>query len=39
LAGDFFLTSFEETGTYNEAVTFSASLQSSGDWTYTAGTP
>lgn len=39
LAGDFFLTSFEETGTYNEAVTFSASLQSSGDWTYTPGTP
>lgn len=37
LAGDFFLTSFEESGTYNDAVTFSASLQSSGTWTYTTG--
>lgn len=34
LAGNFFLTSLEETGTYNEAVTFSGSLQSSGTWTY-----
>lgn len=34
LAGDFFLNSLEETGTYNEAVTFSGSLQSSGAWTY-----
>lgn len=34
LSGNFFLTSLEETGTYNEAVTFSASLQSSGEWTY-----
>jgi len=37
LAGNFFLSSLEETGTYNEAVTFSASLQSSGAWTYTPG--
>jgi predicted secreted protein len=37
LAGNFFLNSFEETGTYNEAVTFSASLQSSGAFTYTPG--
>lgn len=35
LAGDFFLNSFEETGAYNEAMTFSASLQSSGAFTYT----
>lgn len=34
LAGNFFLTSLEETGAYNEAVTFSGSLQSSGAWTY-----
>lgn len=34
LSGDFFLNSLEETGTYNEAVTFSASLQSSGTWSY-----
>lgn len=34
LAGNFFLASLEETGTYNEAVTFSGSLQSSGTWTY-----
>lgn len=35
LAGNFYLASVEETGTYNEAVTFSASLQSSGAFTYT----
>lgn len=35
LAGDFFLNSLEETGTYNEAITFSGKLQSSGAWTYT----
>jgi predicted secreted protein len=34
LDGDFFLASLEETGAYNEAVTFSGSLQSSGAWTY-----
>lgn len=34
LSGNFFLNSVEETGTYNEAVTFSASLQSSGTFTY-----
>lgn len=33
--GDFYLATYEETGTHNEAVTFSASLQSSGAWTYT----
>ena len=35
LAGAFVLTSFENTGPYNEAEAFSASLQSSGQWTYT----
>lgn len=34
LSGDFFLTSLEESGTYNEAITFSGSLQSSGEFTY-----
>ena len=34
ITGNFFLNSLEETGTYNEAVTFSASLQSSGTFTY-----
>jgi len=34
LVGNFFLNSLEETGAYNEAVTFSGSLQSSGAWTY-----
>lgn len=36
LSGDFFLASLEESGTYNDAITFSGSLQSSGEWTYTA---
>lgn len=36
LVGDFFLTSFEQSGTYNDAVTFSGSLQSSEEWVYTA---
>lgn len=35
ISGNFLLTSYEESGTYNDAVTFSASLQSSGSWTYT----
>ncbi len=37
IAGSFFLASLEESGTYNDAMTFSASLQSSGAWTYTPG--
>lgn len=37
IAGSFFLSSLEESGTYNDAMTFSASLQSSGAWTYTPG--
>ena len=36
ITGNFFLTSLEESGTYNDAVTFSGSLQSSGTWVYTA---
>lgn len=35
VAGDFYMNSYVETGTYNDAVTFTASLQSSGTWTYT----
>lgn len=35
ISGDFFLNSLEETGTYNDAITFTASLQSSGTFTYT----
>lgn len=36
LTGNFFLASLEESGEYNGALTFTASLQSSGEWTYTA---
>lgn len=35
IAGDFALTTYEEAGTYNDAVTFSGTLQSSGEYTYT----
>ena len=35
IAGDFFVASVEIGATYNEATTFSASLQSSGPYTYT----
>ena len=35
IAGDFRLASYEETGPYNEARTFTFSLQSSGQWVYT----
>jgi predicted secreted protein len=36
ISGDFYLASYDETGSHEDAVTFSASLQSSGSWTYTA---
>ncbi len=36
IAGDFFLASYEETGAHDGTVTFTASLQSSGAWTYTS---
>jgi TP901-1 family phage major tail protein len=35
LTGNFNITAYEETGTYNDAITFTCSLQSSGTWTYT----
>jgi len=36
ITGDFFFASFEQSGEYADAVTFSASLQSSGPWVYSA---
>ena len=33
ITGDLFLSSFETGGAYNDAVTFSATFQSSGAWT------
>lgn len=35
VSGDFFLSNFELGAPYNEATTFSASVQSSGEWTFT----
>lgn len=35
LSGDFYLANYEETGAHDGAVTFTATLQSSGEWTYT----
>lgn len=35
LTGDFRISSFEEGAAYNDAVTFSGTLESSGEWTYT----
>jgi len=39
LSGDFFLASYSETHEYNDAATFEAELQSSGEISYTAPTP
>ena len=36
ITGDFFLASVEDSGEYADALTFSASLQSSGAWVYSA---
>jgi len=36
IEGDFFLAAVEDSGEYADALTFSASLQSSGPWVYTA---
>lgn len=36
LSGDFRISSFEEGAPYNDACTFSFTLESSGAWTYTA---
>lgn len=35
IAGDFYLASYTEEGAHDVAVTFTASMQSSGAWTYT----
>ena len=37
IEGTFFLSSYSETGVYNDAATFEATLMSSGIVTYTAG--
>lgn len=34
ITGDFYLANYEETGAHDDAVTFTASLQSSGTWAY-----
>mgnify|MGYP000128897932 FL=1 len=39
ISGDVYLASYEETGAYNDAITFSATLQSSGEWTVAAPSP
>jgi predicted secreted protein len=36
LSGDFYLNSYEASGNQDNEETYSVSLQSSGDWTYTA---
>jgi predicted secreted protein len=36
LACDFSMTAFEEGAPYKDAITFSLTLESSGEWTYTA---
>lgn len=36
ITGDFFFNSHEETGNHTDAVGFTASFQSSGEWTFTA---
>lgn len=35
IAGDFFIASYEENGEHDGSVAFTATLQSSGSWTYT----
>jgi predicted secreted protein len=39
ITGNFFLESYTETATYNEAVAFEATLQSTGVIAYTPGSP
>ena len=36
ITGSFVVVSYEESGTYNDAITFSCTLQSNGNWTYVA---
>lgn len=38
ISGDFFIGNFEMGAEYNDAVTFSATVQSSGTWTFTPAT-
>lgn len=35
LSGDFYMASFSDANPYNDAITFTAPMQSSGEWTYT----
>lgn len=37
ISGDFFLTSYNETGAYNDAMTFEGALQNTGEITFTPG--
>ncbi|KRR16866.1 phage tail tube protein [Bradyrhizobium retamae] len=37
ISGDFFLASYNETGTYNDATTMEAALQNTGEVTFTPG--
>jgi len=39
ISGEFFLSDFELGAPYNEGTTFSATVQSSGAWTYTPEGP
>lgn len=38
ITGDFFIGNFELGAPHDDAVTFSATVQSSGEWTFTPGT-
>lgn len=39
LSGSFKMTAYSEGKPYNEAITFEATFQSAGTWTYTAASP
>lgn len=36
VTGDFFISAYEESGAYQDAITFSCTLASSGEWTFTS---
>lgn len=38
ITGDFFISNYELGAPHDDAVTFSATVQSSGEWTFTKGT-
>lgn len=38
ITGDFFISNYELGAPHDDAVTFSATVQSSGEWTFTPGT-